>query len=52
VYKSGDNVSLFRGGAAYADAITFGTEEADKTLVDEFSKCVARRRCRMMQLLI
>jgi len=38
VYKSGDNVSLFRGGAAYADAITFGTEEADKTLVDEFSK--------------
>jgi starch synthase len=22
----------------YADAITFGTEEADKTLADEFSK--------------
>jgi starch synthase len=38
VYKAGDNVSLFRGGAMYADAITFGTEEADKALADEFSK--------------
>lgn len=38
VYKDADNTSLLRGGANYADAITFGDEQVDKKLVEEFSK--------------
>ena len=29
---------MFRGGATYADAITFGAEKVDKKLVEEFGK--------------
>ena len=29
---------MFRGGATYADAITFGAEKVEKKLVEEFSK--------------
>ena len=29
---------LFRVGASYADAITFGAEKTDKKLIEEFSK--------------
>jgi starch synthase len=29
---------MFRGGAHFADAITFGAEKVDKKLVEEFSK--------------
>ena len=29
---------MFRGGAAFADAITFGADKVDKKLVEEFSK--------------
>ncbi|MEO6187518.1 MAG: glycogen/starch synthase [Ginsengibacter sp.] len=38
IFKDGNNVSMFRGGATYADAITFGAENIDKKLEDEFSK--------------
>jgi starch synthase len=38
IYKEATNTALFRGGATYADAITFGSEDIDKKLVDEFSK--------------
>ncbi|HQU56972.1 MAG TPA: glycogen/starch synthase, partial [Chitinophagaceae bacterium] len=37
-YKERTNLAMFRGGATYADAITFGAEKIDKKLVDEFSK--------------
>ncbi|HEU4633196.1 MAG TPA: starch synthase, partial [Flavisolibacter sp.] len=37
-YKDGNNIAMFRGGATYADAITFGAEKIDKKLVEEFSK--------------
>ena len=37
-YKEMNNTALFRGGATYADAITFGAEKVDKKLVDEFGK--------------
>ena len=37
-FKDGSNVSMFRGGAQYADAITFGAEKIDKKLSDEFTK--------------
>ena len=29
---------MFRGGATYADAITFGAEKTDKKLTEEFHK--------------
>jgi starch synthase len=38
VYKEGTNTAMFRGGATFADAITFGADKLDKKLVDEFSK--------------
>jgi starch synthase len=34
---------MFRGGAAYADAITFGAENVDKSLLDEFSKVKGKK---------
>jgi starch synthase len=37
-FNEGTNTALFRGGAHYADAITFGAEKIDKKLTDEFSK--------------
>ena len=38
VFKETNNVAMFRGGATYADAITFGAEKIDKKLQDEFTK--------------
>lgn len=38
VFKEANNTAMFRGGATYADAITFGAEKVDKKLLDEFSK--------------
>jgi starch synthase len=38
LFKDGANTSMFRGGASYADAITFGAENIDKKLVEEFTK--------------
>lgn len=38
VYKEATNTAMFRGGASFADAITFGAEKIDKKLVEEFSK--------------
>ena len=32
-----------RGGATYADAITFGAEKIDKKLVDEFGKVKGKK---------
>jgi starch synthase len=37
-YNEGSNTAMFRGGAHFADAITFGAEKIDKKLLDEFSK--------------
>jgi len=34
---------MFRGGAAYADAITFGAEKVDKKLVEEFAKSKGKK---------
>ena len=36
-FKDLNNAALFRGGATYADAITFGSDIIDKKLVSEFS---------------
>ena len=42
-FKEGNNVSMFKGGATYADAITFGAEKVDKKLVEEFSKVKGKK---------
>ena len=42
-FKDNDNISMFRGGAAFADAVTFGAEDVDQKLVDEFSKIKGKK---------
>jgi starch synthase len=42
-YKEANNTGLFRGGATYADAITFGAEKVDKKLIEEFGKIRGKR---------
>lgn len=37
-FKDTNNSALFKGGASFADAISFGDEQIDKKLMDEFSK--------------
>ena len=37
-FKDANNTAMFRGGATYADAITFGVEKVDKKLLEEFGK--------------
>jgi starch synthase len=37
-FKEGTNTAMFRGGASFADAITFGADKIEKKLSDEFSK--------------
>ena len=37
-FKETTNISMFRGGATFADAVTFGTAKVDKKLMDEFGK--------------
>jgi starch synthase len=37
-FKEANNTAMFRGGATFADAITFGADKVEKKLVDEFSK--------------
>jgi starch synthase len=38
VFKEANNIAMMRGGASYADAITFGSATVDKKLQEEFSK--------------
>lgn len=42
-FKENNNTAMFRGGAAYADAITFGADKVEKKLADEFSKVKGKR---------
>lgn len=42
-FKETTNSAMFRGGAAFADAITFGAEKVDKKLIDEFSKVKGKK---------
>jgi starch synthase len=42
-FNDGANTAMMRGGACYADAITFGAENVDKKLVDEFSKVKGKK---------
>lgn len=38
IYKDGTNTAMFRGGASFADAITFGSDKPEKKLLEEFGK--------------
>ena len=42
-FKEINNLSMFRGGANFADAISFGSDKADKKLVEEFSKVKGKK---------
>ena len=42
-FKDGTNYALQRGGALYADAITFGSDNVEKTLADEFTKVKGKK---------
>ncbi|MFZ4058309.1 MAG: glycogen/starch synthase, partial [Ferruginibacter sp.] len=42
-FKDLNNLAMFRGGAAFADAVTFGSDTVDKKLVDEFSKVKGKK---------
>jgi len=42
-FKECTNLAMFRGGATYADAITFGADKVDKKLVDQFSKVKGKK---------
>ncbi len=37
-FKEANNIAMKRGGATYADAITFGAGQIDKKLLEEFGK--------------
>jgi len=43
VYAGSDNVSLQRGGATFADAITFGDEEMPASFKQDFSKVKGKK---------
>ena len=42
-FKEMNNLAMFRGGATFADAISFGAEKVDKKLTDEFSKVKGKK---------
>jgi starch synthase len=42
-FKDNNNTAMFRGGASYADAITFGAEKVEKKLAEEFSKVKGKK---------
>lgn len=42
-FKEANNTAMFRGGATYADAITFGAENIEPALVEEFSKVKGKK---------
>jgi starch synthase len=43
LYKDANNTAMFRGGASFADAITFGAEKIEKKLAEEFSKVKGKK---------
>ncbi|MFP5041285.1 glycogen/starch synthase [Parasediminibacterium sp. JCM 36343] len=42
-FKELTNTALLKGGATYADAITFGAEQPNQQLIDEFSKAKGKK---------
>jgi starch synthase len=42
-FKDMNNIALFNGGAAYADAVTFGADKVDKKLVEQYAKIKGKK---------
>ncbi len=42
-FKDNNNTAMFRGGATYADAITFGAAKVEKKLAEDFSKVKGKK---------
>ncbi|HEX5024349.1 MAG TPA: glycogen/starch synthase [Agriterribacter sp.] len=42
-FKDNNNSAMFRGGATYADAITFGAAKVEKKLAEDFSKVKGKK---------
>lgn len=42
-FKENNNLAMFKGGATYADAITFGADKVDKKLTELFSKVKGKK---------
>ncbi len=42
-FKEINNLAMFKGGATYADAVTFGADKVDKKLIDLFSKVKGKK---------
>lgn len=42
-YRENDNTALFRGAAAYSDAVSFGDDMVEQTLVEELSAVKGKR---------
>jgi starch synthase len=42
-FKDINNLAMFKGGASFADAITFGADKIDKKLSDEFTKVKGKK---------
>ena len=42
-FKDVNNIAMFRGGASFAEAITFGADNTDKKLSDDFSKVKGKK---------
>lgn len=43
LFKEMNNSAMFRGGASFADAITFGSEDTDPKLLADFSKVKGKK---------
>lgn len=43
LFKDANNIAMFKGGASYADAISFGDDEVDQKLVETFSKVKGKK---------
>lgn len=43
LYKETNNLAMYRGGASFADAITFGSDKADKKLIADFAKVKGKK---------
>lgn len=42
-YRNADNAAMFKGGATYADAISFGDDQINAELLEAFSKVKGKR---------
>lgn len=42
-FKNADNTAMFKGGASYADAISFGDDQTNPELLESFSKVKGKR---------